>query len=159
MGDQDLRTTTTYEVELLGVPDPDFDGTRLLSLATEANTKPEDLFGVWEGTFDFYLSDRHLPYDFKIDIIADDKDGLPRINVVKGITAGDSFSDVTYNYPVLTMAFEGFLYSTEDESLPLKAKMYLVDPHLMRGHYKQLISERGGQQYYTDYDVTMKRSR
>lgn len=146
--------SVTHTVKSVGVPAPQYN---LQNLRDEADlSEPIELAGVWNGKFDYYSNDRLSRYVFKLEV-QESSNGF-QIHALKGISSEDTFRSVKYLHPNITFEYYGFLNTPEGDNIPLMADFVVVDEDLIQGHFKHLLSERGGKQHFSEFDVSLKRT-
>ena len=152
----DASTSSFRSVTRQGVPDPD---NNIEALEAAASSWSGNLSGVWQGEVEFYSNFEERQYPVLIELSKNDYGWT--INCQRDGLADQKFYDVTVVGPRLEFTFEGFSFTPLDSNGEYQAIPYyatLIDSgDELKGVYREVIDEIGGQQFYATYDVNLRR--
>jgi hypothetical protein len=145
---QQTTTTMEFSAEAVGVPDPVNDVEALLSEALE---NPE-FQGTWVGEFNYFSGGVSSIYPVEIEVSkVDDHFKIKSLGYLKD---QERFEDVRADGALLSFEYYGFLLTPDGDDIPMFGELVSTETGL-RGVYKQKIAERGGQQYFAEFDVDL----
>ena len=159
----DTSMSSVVSVSLPGVPDPD---NNIEALEAAASSWSGDLSGVWQGELEYYAKyeeDPHpvlKPYPVFIELSKNDY-GWTINSLYKRKSKKYKFYDVTVVGPRLEFTFEGKSFTTMNSpggrrAIPYYATL-IASGDEIKGVYREVIDEVGGQQFFVSYDVNLRR--
>ena len=151
LGDQSNSSVKViHSVKMKGQPAAVNDINSLTSLV---GNQPVDFSGVWEGSITMARMGELMEKKLRVQFYQEDE-----IWKAKNVGEhGDYYviKNLTYKPPLLTYERPSGT-SIAGRPMPFFAKLIVTQDEI-KGLYKRLASEVGGQQLFIDYDVTFKK--